>query len=329
MKTLTRFKWPFSAAAIVSFGALLPVLFTGDLMMTVIINALIFTIVVYSLSIILGMGGHVTFSTAGMMGIGAYTSGILTARLGVHPLPAMLASIIVVVIFSFLLGVALFRLKGTYFSFATIAFAQIAFVIMINWRPVTGGAEGLRNIPHFHLGFMAVDTLHRYLYTIYIFVVLCGLAVARIRKSSLGRSLAAIRDNEIAAQCLGVNLYRTKIIAFMVSGVFSAISGSLYAHFYRYLSPVAFQFDQAALFLVMGMLGGISSTVGAFIGAAALTVLPEYMRFLRDYFMLIYGIAVIIIMVFMPLGIAGLFKSIAVRIARRKKTTAITERTGA
>jgi len=303
---------------IVAFGALLPVIFSGFLMMTVVINALIFTIAVYSLTIVLGMGGQVAFSTAAMMGIGAYTTGILTARHGVHPLLAMLASIAVVVVVSFLIGFALFRLKGTYFAFATIAFAQIVFVVMINWRELTGAAAGLRNIPPLHLGFMAVNTHQRYMYVIYAFMVLCGLAVHRIRKSSLGRSLAAIRDNEIAAQCLGVKVYRTQIIAYMVAGVFSAIAGSLYAHFYMFLSPVPFGFDQAALFLIMAMLGGIQSTVGAFIGTFVLTVLPEYMRFLRGYFLLIYGIGVILIMVFMPMGIAGLIKTLMGKVMRRK-----------
>lgn len=322
MKKNKLTKWFLLALSVVLFLIFVPVICKNQYLMIVMCNALIYSIAVYGLSVMLGMGGQVTFSTSGIMGIGAFTSGVLTVRLGVHPMLAFLASIIISGIFSLVIGSVLFRLKGTYFAFASIALTQILYVIMLNWRPVTGGAEGLPGIPPFNLGFIVIDSTKKYFYLIFFISLICGLIVHRIRISSLGQSLASIRDNEIAANCLGVKVFRTKVISFVIAGSFAGIAGSLYAFLNSYLSAESFTFDQSAIYLIMVMLGGVASTVGAFIGAVLLTMLPEWMRFLQTYYKLIYGIGVIILMVFMPMGIAGLVKEISARVLKRKKIPA-------
>ena len=297
----------------------MPSLMKDDYLLTVMCNAMISAIVVFGLSIMLGMGGQVTFSTAGMMGIGAFTTGAMTTKLHLHPLLALGGSILVVCIVSLLIGLVLFRLKGTYFAFATIALVQIVYVILQNWKPVTGGAEGMPNIPPLDLGFMVVNSTIKYFYVIFVLALICGLIVHRIRTSSLGRSLSSVRDNEIAAYCLGVNVFRTKVISFVISGAFAALAGSLYAHLNTYLSAESFTFEQSGIYLIMVMLGGVSSTVGAFFGAVLLTILPELMRFLQTYYKLVYGIGVIVIMVFMPQGVAGMVKHAIYRLTHRRK----------
>jgi len=318
MRMLNKAKWVILGVVVILFVALVPGLMNNDYLMTVMCNALIYSIAVYGLSIILGMGGQVTFSTAGMMGLGAFTSGAFTTKLGLHPLLGLLASIIVVSLFSLLIGLILFRLKGTYFAFATIALVQIMYVVMLNWKDVTGGAEGMPGIPPLDLGFMVVDSTRKYFYVIFAFSILCGLIVHRIRKSSLGRSLSSVRDNEIAAYCLGVNVFRTKVISFIISGAFAAIAGSLYAHINTYISAESFTFEQSGIFLIMVMLGGVASTVGAFFGAVLLTLLPEAMRFMQTYYKLVYGFGIIIIMVVMPMGLAGMVKAFLHRIMHRR-----------
>ena len=216
MKTLKKSKWYVVIAACILFAALMPSLMKDDYLLTVMCNAMISAIVVFGLSIMLGMGGQVTFSTAGMMGIGAFTTGAMTTKLHLHPLLALGGSILVVCIVSLLIGLVLFRLKGTYFAFATIALVQIVYVILQNWKPVTGGAEGMPNIPPLDLGFMVVNSTIKYFYVIFVLALICGLIVHRIRTSSLGRSLSSVRDNEIAAYCLGVNVFRTKVISFVI-----------------------------------------------------------------------------------------------------------------
>lgn len=324
MKSLKKIKWYAVIAASALFVVFAPGLMKDDYLLTVLCNAMISAIAVFGLSIMLGMGGQVTFSTSGMMGIGAFTSGALTTKLGLHPLVGLAASLLIVCVFSLLIGLVLFRLKGTYFAFATIALVQIVYVVLQNWKPVTGGAEGMPGIPPFDIGFMLVDNTHKYFYVIFTLTLICGLIVHRIRTSSLGRSLSSVRDNEIAAYCLGVNVFRTKVISFVISGAFAALAGSLYAHLNFYLSAESFTFEQSGIYLIMVMLGGVSSTVGAFFGAVLLTILPELMRFLQTYYKLVYGIGVIVIMVFMPQGIAGMVKhALYVMTHRRKAAAAI------
>lgn len=322
MKVLNKLKWVILAVTCVLFVALTPGAMKNDYLLTVMCNALISSIAVYGLSIMLGMGGQVTFSTAGMMGIGAFTSGAMTTKLGLHPLIGLLASVMLVATFSLVIGLILFRLKGTYFAFATIALVQILYVLMQNWKPITGGAEGMPGIPPLDLGFMVVDDTHKYFYVIFTISLICGLIVHRIRTSSLGRSLSSVRDNEIAAFCLGVNVFRTKVISFVISGAFAAIAGSLYAHLNTYISAESFTFEQSGIFLIMVMLGGVASTVGAFFGAVFLTLLPEAMRFMQTYYKLVYGFGIIIIMVVMPMGIAGMVKHFLHMLTHRKKPAA-------
>ncbi|MGI6162107.1 MAG: branched-chain amino acid ABC transporter permease [Christensenellales bacterium] len=318
MQKLSKYKWYILAVAAILFGIFIPRIYSNAYMLTVMCNALISTIAVYGLSIILGMGGQVTFSTAGMMGIGAFVTGIGTVRFGLHPILCLVLSIVIVGIFSLIIGLLLFRLRGTYFAFATIALVQVLFVVMLNWKEATGGAEGLPGIPPLDLGFMTASSPLDYFYIIFGFSIICGLIVHRVRTSSLGRSLASVRDNEIAANSLGVNVFRTKVVGFVIAGIFAAIAGSLYAHVNTYLSAEAFTFDHSGIFLIMVMLGGVASTVGAFVGTVLLTILPEAMRFMQTYYKLVYGIGVIIVMVFMPMGIAGMVKDLLMRITRRK-----------
>lgn len=300
------------------FATVLPRMLKNDYLMTVAATAMVYSIVVYGLSIILGMGGMVTFSTAGMMGVGAFASGIATARLGLPSFAGIFVSIAVVGIFSFLIGLVLLRLKDTYFSFSTIALTQIIYVVLLNWKKVTGGAEGLSNIPRLSLGSLVLDTPLKMFYGYFVISVLCGLIVYRIRTTTLGRSLSAIRDNEIAANSMGVNIYRTKVIGFVISSIFAGIAGTLYAHLTTYLSAEAFNFDQSVLYLIMVMLGGVQSTIGAFVSSVLLTLLPELMRFLQSYYKFIYGIGVVLVMIFMPRGFAGIFKDVFDKIKHNR-----------
>ena len=187
---------------------------------------------------------------------------------------------------------------------------QIIYVVLLNWKEMTGGAEGLPNIPRLDFGFVVLDAPRKVFYVYFVISVLCGLIVYRIRTTTLGRSLSAIRDNEIAAYSLGVNIYRTKVIGFVISSIFAGIAGALYAQLTTYVSAEAFNFDQAVIYLIMVMLGGVQSTVGAFAGSVLLTLLPELMRFLATYYKFIYGIGVVLVMIFMPRGFAGLFRDI-------------------
>ena len=138
-----------------------------------------------------------------------------------------------------------------------------------------------------------------------LLALLCFLIVLRMRRTSFGRALASVRDNEIAARSFGINAYLTKVYSFMIAGIFACLAGAMYALHANYISPEPFKYDQSAIYLIMVMLGGVDSTFGAFIGSMLLTILPEKMRFLQSYYKLVYGVGVIILMVVMPMGIMG------------------------
>ena len=267
----------------------------------------IYFIATLGLCVMLGMGGQVTFSTAGMMGIGAYTTAILTTRFGWDTLPAMTIAVIGGGIFSFIMGLALFRLKGSYFSFASIGFTTLLFTIFSNWMEVTGGPDGISKIPKLDLYFFQCSNYYDYFRVYFVIAIICFLIVLRMRKTSFGRALASVRDNEIAAKSFGINAYMTKVYSFTIAGVFACLAGAMYALHANYISPEPFKYDQSAIYLIMVMLGGVDSTFGAFIGAMLLTILPEKMRVLQSYYKLVYGIGVIILMNVMPMGIMGYY----------------------
>lgn len=291
-------------------------------MMKVVNEGIIYFIAVLGLSVILGMGGQVTFSTAPIMGMGAYITAILTTKYGYDPLLALFIALVASTIFSYFMGLALFRLKGSYFAFASIGLAQLFYTIFSNWMEMTGGPDGISKIPDLHVGFFVCKSYYDYFKVLFIIGIICYLVVARIRKSYFGRALASVRDDEIAAKCMGINTYRTKVLSFVVAGFFASLAGGLYATMEGYISPEVFKFDQSAIYLIMVMLGGVDSTFGAFIGTMLLTILPEQLRFLQSYFKLVYGVGVIILMNVMPMGLMGLYqkckRKIHFAIARRK-----------
>jgi len=281
---------------------------TSRYMMKVINEGLIYFIAVLGLNVMLGMGGQVTYSTAGMMGIGAYMTAILCTRYNWMPIPALLFSLLIGGLFSFLVGLALFRLKGSYFAFASIGFTNLLVTIFSNWMNMTGGPDGMGNIPNIVSGLNSRNKYYVYFYICFGIAVLCYLFVLRLRKTSYGRALASVRDNEISAQAFGVNVYMTKVYSFVIAGVFACLAGGMYALMEGFISPEPFKYDQSAIYLIMVMLGGVDSTMGAFVGAFLLTILPEKMRWLDTYYKLVYGVGVIVLMVFMPMGIMGFFE---------------------
>ena len=325
--TLTHAGYLIAALLCVLIFVLLPNEDTLSRYMAKVINeGLIYFIAVLGLCVMLGMGGQVTFSTAGMMGIGAYGTAILATRFGMPTLPALLISVVVGGIFSFVMGLALFRLKGSYFSFASIGFTTLLYTIFSNWMEVTGGPDGISRIPALDLGFFSCDNYYDYFRVYFIVAIICFLVVVRMRKTSFGRALASVRDNEIAARSFGINAYMTKVFSFTIAGVLACLAGAMYALHAGYISPEPFKYDQSAIYLIMVMLGGVDSTFGAFIGSMLLTILPEQMRFLQSYYKLVYGVGVIILMVVMPMGVMGMVHALRNKIRmiiKRKKNAPV------
>lgn len=289
---------------------------------------LIYAIASFGLSIILGMGGQLSFAGLSFMGIGAYIGGNLTSgRLGIQlsPIPSILISMVIAGIIAYVLGLILFRLKGTYFTFATIAIVQVSWSFYQNYEPLFGGAGGISGIPSLNIGSLEIKKPENWFVLLAILVTIVAILVERIRSTRLGRSLASVRDNETAALTLGVNVYKTKIIAFTIAGVLGALAGGLYAMNIGFISSDMFNFERSTLLIIITMIGGVNNSFGIVLGSILINVIPEVLRdfeLVSKLLQLIYGIIVIIMMVFMPMGIAGMVQSFYKKIRnnfRKKK----------
>lgn len=295
----------------------------GGYSLMVVNTALIYAIVSFGLSIMLGMGGQLSFAGLPFMGVGAYVIGnCCSGRLGfwIQPVLAIPLAVLITGIVAFLLGLVLFKLKGTYFTFATIALVQVSWSFYQNYAPLFGGPGGISSITKLTIGTIRFSTPTNWFYLLVIVMTLTALFTERIRFTALGRSLASIRDDETAALTLGVNVYITKVIALTISGVMAGLAGSMYALSGSFISSDMFNFERSTLFIIITMIGGVNNSFGIVLGSMLITVLPE---FLRDFEMvavclqLIYGLTVVILMLFMPMGLTGMFSDLF-RYARHK-----------
>jgi len=263
-------------------------------------------IIVLGMHIIIGLTGLFQLGQAGFMSIGAYTSAILTLKYGLNFFLALTIAVLVSGILAFLIGYPILRaLRGDYFCIATLAFGEIIRVALLNSK-ISGRALGLMGIKPFTK-----------LYIVFIFVVIGIYIMIRIENSRLGRALIAIREDEIATECMGINVLKLKNIAFIVGCMYAGLGGALYAHFITYINPVDFSVMKSVEFLNMVVIGGMGSLVGSIMGTVLLVSIPEVLRFISQYRMLFYGILMILVMLFRPQGIMGKFKITDLRLFSR------------
>ena len=301
---------------VAAFIVIIPAVNEGYSMMVMNVS-IIYFIAALGLSVIFGLGGQLAFSAVTFMGVGAYTvANLCSGRLGftVNTLLAVLIAIVLGGVLSFSLGLVLLKLKGTYFSFATIGLVQVSWAIYQNYKPLSGGPDGIPNIATLSIAGWSPENYNEWFYILIAVAIIVALLVERIRHSQLGRSLSAIRDNEIAALSLGINVYISKVIAFTIAGILAAIAGALYAMHGKYISADMFTFEVATNYIIMTMLGGANSTCGVFLGSILVTMLPEWLRSMKDYLHLLYGVGIVLLMIFMPDGLAGLFRRMMKRI---------------
>ena len=328
-----RVRVPFRISTLLTFiGAVLfviiiPAVNEGYSMMVVNLG-LIYSIAVYGLSVMLGMGGQLTFAAVAFMGVGAYiTANLCSGRLGfwMNSSLALGVALFATAIIAYFIGMVLFRLKGTYFTFATIGLVQVAWSFFQSYKPLFGGPDGISGISTLNVFVWSPKNYNEWFYFLAVVVFIVALLIEKIRRTQLGRSLAAIRDNEIAAQTLGIDVYKTKVIAFTIAGVLAALAGSLYAMHSQFVSSDMFTFERATSYIIMAMLGGVNNTLGIFVGSVLVTMLPEWLRFMQQYLQLIYGVGVMLLMVFMPMGLAGVASNVCKAINRKLKKKAVSD----
>ena len=215
------------------------------------------------------------------------------------------------------LGVSTLRLGGHYLAMVTISFQQILTVVLINAIPVTHGPDGVSSIAR-PAGFQSGQA---FLALVVAVLALSGYLVWRLADTRLGRAMRAVRDNELAAGAAGVDVFRTKLIAFALCALLGGLGGGLFAAGFSYISPDQFAFSDSIVLLTMALLGGVASPIGSAIGTILLILIPEWLRFLKSVpglYLAIYGAAVILIVIFMPEGIWGFIRRLfATPSARR------------
>jgi len=301
MQKFSRPSWLAGLAAVLVLPALVP----GQYAMQLVNLGLISLIVVVGLNFITGYCGQINFAQAAFWGIGAYVTALLTLK-GLSFWFALPLAAVATGVCSLLLGVPTLRLRAFYLAMATIAFGEIVQLVLVHWESVTGGTSGLRNIPGITL-FGHTLTGHREHYYFLLAWAALGLGLSlRIRASQIGRAMIALRDSEIAAEVMGVDTVRTKMLAFTLSSVYAGVAGSLYVSSLHYVSPDLFSNAQAVLFFVMLVIGGAGSAIGAVVGTAVLTVLPEALRFLKEWYLVLYGVGIILMVCFLPEGLVSL-----------------------
>lgn len=246
-----------------------------------------------SLNLIVGFTGQLCLGHAGFMSIGAYISALMSQKAGMPFVISIFIGAIVACIFAALIGYPTLKLTGDYFAITTLAFGEIIRIIIMNIN-VVGGARGFTGIP--------IKTT----FTVaFIFMVISIIVIKNVINSSQGRAMLSVRENEIAAESMGINAFKYKMMAFIIAAFFAGLAGGLYAHYAGYIKPDSFDFNKSIDYLTFVVFGGMGSLSGSVIAATVLTFLPELLRGLGDFRMVIYPLALILLMIFRPEGLLG------------------------
>jgi len=291
-----------------------PLAFQGGYLMNVLVFVGIHTMLAIGLNLLLGYAGQISLGHAGFFGLGAYLSGILTTSYAWNPWLALPLSALIVGGVAFLIGFPILKLKGHYLAMATLGLGIIIYIVFNETVELTGGPSGLSGIPNLSIGTFTFDTDVKNYYLIWAVTLGIILLALNLANSRVGRALRAVHDSEVAARVVGVNARLLKVQIFALSAVISSVAGSLYAHTMTFVAPASFGFNFSIELLTMVVIGGLGSIYGSFLGAALLTLLPEFLRAAHDYDIIIYGSLLMVMVMFMPgglvRGIPDLFKKI-------------------
>ena len=199
-------------------------------------------------------------------------------------------------LFGLLIAIPTLKLSGGYLAILTMSFAEIIRLILLNWTDVTRGPMGILNIPTPNLFGYTIKSSAAFLYLVIIIAIVVYIALRNLIRSKFGRNLKALRDDEISSESMGINVYRHKVIAFVISTGIAGIAGALYASYMEFIDPTSFISDESTVILSMVVLGGMGNMNGSIIAAVLLTVLPEALRSFSDYRMLVYGVVLVVMM---------------------------------
>ncbi len=274
----------------------IPLFVSSQYVLRVCVYVCIYSILACSLNLISGVCGQVSMGHAAFYGIGAYASALAAINFGVPWWLCVAAAALMAGIVGVLIGIPALKLSGGYLVICTVGFGELVRLILLNWVSLTRGPMGLVNIPRPMFFGMKIKTGGQYLVVALTLFLLVYVVLHNIINSKFGRNLKAIREDETAAETMGIHVHREKVIAFATAAAMAGAAGSMLAHYMLFISPTIFVGDFSTTILSMVVLGGMGFMPGSVIAATLLTVIPEALRGLDKYRMLIYGLLLICMM---------------------------------
>lgn len=301
---IVKYKLPLIIASLI-FAVAFPFIFTSKYAIRIGIVCLLYVMITLSLNLMTGFLGQMSFGHAAFFGIGAYTAAILLTTAKLPSLAAFVAAGIVAGLFGLLLGLPVLKLKGYYFTIITMVFCEIIRIIELNWMSLTRGPLGIMSIPKPSFFGFKINTPSQFYFMMLVLLILTTIIVKNMMNSRVGHAVLAIRDDDLAAEAMGINVFKYKMIVFIISSLLVGIAGAFYATYTGYIDPSSFSGVQSNEMLVMVIFGGLGNIVGSFIGAISLSILPELLRDFMEYRMFIYGALLVALMMIKPQGLLG------------------------
>jgi len=313
-------RW-FVLVAVIAAWAAVPVVADRQLVGLLVFTA-IYVIAGLGVGLLLGQCGIVNFAQAAFYGIGAYSTAYCTARLGLPNAAGFVLGIGGSAAIAFLIGWPVLRLTGYFLALATLAFGIIANSMFFEWDLITGGELGVGGIPKLAIGAFVFDTPERFYYLVWIVVFVCMLLVRNLMGSRTGLMMRAMRDSPEAAASLAIDMHWLRTKMFMVGAALGSIGGSLWAHHINFVSVHSFSIERSITLLLIPVIGGLNSLPGIVIGALFVTFVPEFFSRFGDFHQILFGLALVAVVVAAPNGIIGFGAAI---IDRWKTSLATTD----
>ena len=290
--------------ALIVVAAVFPLVGSSSAVTVMALGGL-FAIVAIGLNLLVGYAGKISFGHNAFMAMGAYATGILTVNYDWSPLAAMIAGTVGTGLVAFVIGAPILRVRGHYLAMITLAFSQIIIIVSTRWTDVTGGLTGITGVPDFSIFGYDFDTRFKMYYLIWSAVIVLLLLSFRIVDSRFGRALRALGAHEAAAGALGVNVVWCRVQIFVLSAVFAALSGSLYAHFLNYVNGTFFDLGVMIQLMAILVVGGIGTLWGPVVGAVLLVWVSQSLGSYAEYSQLIFGLLYGGALLFLPRGAVG------------------------
>lgn len=309
-------KWKILGWVLALIILLLLPLFLGKYSIFLLCLLAIYALVSLGLNLLMGYTGQIAAGHAGFLALGAYFTAIVSESVQWLPCPVIL---FLAGLFSgtigFFLGIPILRLKGFYVAMATLAFGVVVSEVILQWSSLTGGDDGF-SVPTARIAGFAFDSDFKLFYLIIPVTISMTILAKNLVNGYIGRAFIALRESEVAAQTIGIDLAKYKTIAFAISAFYTGVAGGLFAYLITFLSPDAFTIELSMDFIAMIVIGGMGSILGSIIGAVILTGMQQVLAGLLDLQILIFGLSLIIFMIFMPGGISRMLFDLKARFVR-------------